>query len=512
MITDALLRLDTWLERYSRPRPLNAILVLGMSLILISFGITGYLLNNTYFNPDSWSYYELARTVFSGDFYAFNTHRGYFAETHSASFPPGYPVVLALAQLVVGVSPLVAVWLNIVVAALTWGLGIRLTMRLGVPAFAALALFTALVLWPFYLDELFAGRSMPLALLWLLLALGAYLRTRPLAGGLFLGLAALTRFDYTGGVLLFIVGIGILDRDARRQIGWWLAGLLIGMAPWIIYSWVHFGQFWASSNSAVALSALPITDLYFPARPATTLFDSPALWFGRVFGNIPELTRAVLDAAFFFPPLFALLMASVWAFRGVQRARAYRTGLVLLMIAASLAPYVLTGYFGRRYFSLCLFAWSLALALLFTPSARPLMHGFLAAALAASLGGYVTWSWLSYNHIQGRDFNSLGYHLSLSWLGYRITQERDLEQEVTFLNALHECHLKQPEHTLIFSRYLSRFTARYGAITGMKAAYIPSNFIRMSEVEKQAYFAYIGPYRLIEDSFYPHGCPNHDQP
>lgn len=90
MALDVLLRLDAWLERYSGPNLLKAILISGFSLILVAYGLTGYLLDISRFSPDSWSCYELARTDFDGKFYSFNTWRSYFAETFSASFQPAW--------------------------------------------------------------------------------------------------------------------------------------------------------------------------------------------------------------------------------------------------------------------------------------------------------------------------------------------------------------------------------------------------------------------------------------
>jgi hypothetical protein len=63
---DVLLRFDAWLERYSGPNLLRAILISGFSLILVAYGLTGYLLDISRFSPDSWSYYELARTGLTG--------------------------------------------------------------------------------------------------------------------------------------------------------------------------------------------------------------------------------------------------------------------------------------------------------------------------------------------------------------------------------------------------------------------------------------------------------------
>ena len=492
MAHDYLLRFDARLEMYSGPSSARAILALGFLLILVFYGLTGYLLDVSRFSPDSWSYYELAGTVFEGEFYSFNTWRSYFTETHSASFPLGYPVAVALVQQIVGSSPLAAVWLNIFLAALTWVIGILVAMRLGVPAFAALVLSTALVLWPPYLEEVFAGRSIPLAVIWTMLALAAHQGNRPWLGGVLLGMAVLTRFDYLVIALLFIAGMALLDNENRRQLGWWLFGLLLGMLPWVTYSWLHFERFWISDNSWVALSAASAYVTDFPARASVTIFDSPDIWLARVFGNVRPLYWSLKEAVLSFSPLIALLPVTVWAVLRAQRAQLIRFGLALLIIGASLTPYLLTGYFSQRYFATFLMACSLALALLCITPARPLMNGFLAFALISSLitGGL--------------------YLARASWWSYSKIQEGIFDQDAAFLRALHECHLKLPERTLIFPAPHT-LAARYGATTGMKTAFLPNNWERMSAMKKKAYFAYLEPFLIIDDSFQPSECLSYDQ-
>ena len=117
-----------------------------------------------------------------------------------------------------------------------------------------------------------------------------------------------------------------------------------------------------------------------------------------------------------------------------------RVGPALFVMAASLAPYLLTGYFDKRYFALLLISSSLASAVLFTPSARPLM---LTVALGSSLltGGL--------------------YLAGASWYSYNKIQEGNSDQGAAFLRALHECHLKQPQHTMIFPMSSNFLSARY---------------------------------------------------
>lgn len=80
-----------------------------------------------------------------------------------------------------------------------------------------------------------------------------------------------------------------------------------------------------------------------------------------------------------------------------------------------------------------------------------------------------------------------------------------------FLQVLYECHLQHPEQTFIFSMPSMTLSARYGATTGMKTAFLPRNFKRMSAMEQQACFDYMEPFRIIDDSFNYTKCIAHDQ-
>lgn len=493
MPDDVWRRLNELLTALDRAPVWRRVRIAGVLAILLALGAAAWLIETAWFSPDSWAYFELAKSVFGGDFYAFNTWRSYFSEHYSVSFPFGLPVAIALVQTVFGAQPMAAVWLNVAVAAASWALMLGIGRRLGLSGLAALALATAMLMWPPYLNEVLAGRAIPLSLLWMLLAISAYQREQHLVGGLMLGLAALTRFDFLVGALLFIVGIVLLDAGARRRIGWWVLGMLLGMAPWIGYSLSHFGRFWASDNSWVATSVAQAYVVDYPARATSTVFDDPTAWLARVFGNVPELLSALAESLLAFPVLVALVIAVAWCWRTLPTGRLRRVGLALLIVAASVAPYLLTGYFDPRYFLPLLLAWSLSLAVLLMPveglEPSRVPHLLLTAALLISLA------------------DGALYVAKASWYSYGLKAEGRFDRHAGYLAALRECHVRQPSTTLIFARPLTEQASRYGATTGMLAAFAPSNLDRMSAVERQAYFTYMEPYLYVDADFDPHACP-----
>jgi hypothetical protein len=489
MLHKALQVVDQGLDRLGSPVPWSTVLLSGFVAIVVYFGLAAAALQTAFYTPDSWAYLELARTVFGDEFYVFTTWRSYLSETHSISFPFAYPVAIALVQLLTGDTPLAALWLNVFLVALVWVLCAQQAVRLGVPAFAALVISTGLLLWPPYVNEAFAGRSMPLAILFLLLALASFQVNRHLLGGICLGLAALTRFDYLPVVVLFIAGVYLLGRRSPKETLRWVAGALIGASPWVIYSLLHFGRFWASDNSWVALAAEPAFVTDFPPAAVPTLFDAPADWVARVFGNLPALFSALFTAVKSFPTLPALLVVAVIAVRQVPRGQLVGGGIAILLTGASLAPFVLTGYFDQRYFSATLLSSSLVLAAVFAGPARPWSQALLAGVLAWVL------------------FDGGGNLVASASANAKRIRQGTFDRNAAALQAVKKCHLYHPGSTLIFpGAGTSTFASRYGAVTGMPSALLPRNFPRMTPEQQQAYFSFIEPYFLVDSTFEARAC------
>lgn len=461
---------------------------LGVSLVAAA-GLTRLSM----YAPDSWSFFELARTVFSGEFFKFTTYRSYFSEPYSSSFPLGYPVLVSAAHLVFGAHPLAAVWMNVLIAAATWPLILRLATRLGLSPLVGFAMASSLALWTFYLVEVLGGLSQPAALLLFLTGASLYLSGQLFLSGLFLGLAALVRFDYLAFALVFLLGALLLGRRSlARKLPLSAAGFAAGISPWVVYSLTHFGRLWVSDNSWVAFSALPAFVLDFPAAAAVTAFDNPGMWLARVAGNLGPLAKMIAAAALRFPLVIALGLLFVYCYRSLDRAVRLRAIACLALLCASLGPYLLTGYTDKRYFGLpflvacVVFAHSVE-SWTRTRGRRVAYHVLILLSLACSLllgGRYLAWR---------------------SWSGIEQLNEPDTIQSL--IETLAQCHAGTPEATYIFmDRADVTPAARYGATTGRRAAFIPSNFDRMTREEKDRYLERMKPYVPIETFNEPEPC------
>ena len=97
-------------------RQLSALSILLLSPVFLVACLVGV----SEFSPDSWAYFELSKSIFADRFYTFNTLRSYFSETYSASFPFGYPAILAVTHLLFGADPRLAIGVNLAAATASW--------------------------------------------------------------------------------------------------------------------------------------------------------------------------------------------------------------------------------------------------------------------------------------------------------------------------------------------------------------------------------------------------------
>lgn len=465
-----------------------AVAALFAAIFLGTAQVTGTAL----FSPDSWAYFELAKTIFGEHFYQFNTQRSYFPGEYSASFPFGYPVALALVQRVVGGAPVAAVALN---AAAVFGTALLIfnigaTLRL--PGLARLALTAALVLYPGYIEEVLAGRSIPLAILALLAAFQLRLRQQFFLAGLLLGLSVLIRFDFLAYAILFQIAAQLFGGFRPVAAVSMAAAFLLGAAPWMVYSHEHFGKLWISDNAWVASSALPVFFADYPPVALVTASDQPGLWLRRVIGNVVPLSIALAQSLILFPAAVVCAALAVPGFFSLRGGARIRMLVALLLIAASLGPYLLTGYFSLRYFVLPFLCIS-AIGLYIASNAKgitPLGMNASALALLAAL---------------------LSIAIGARFLAKNIAQANALHDEMQAQSAqiamLEACHAKMPATLFIFRNNTGLLASKYGALTGRRAAILPSNYNQMNEQTKGAYLKAMQPYFLIDNPAEIHTCP-----
>jgi hypothetical protein len=423
-----------------------------------------YLLPGYSYSPDSFDYFSLSKTFFTGDgFYKINTIRSYLNIENSSAFPLLYPTCLSLVSLLFGENYLNAAYFNVFLMTLTYiilfKLAILIQNKKPLGAFFSLTL----ILFPGYIQEVLSGRSIPLSLMLLSLCILFYSRNKVYLSFFVLGLACISRFDILPIALFAALYVSYDKKNITILIT-----LFFGMLPWIIYSLIYLDSIWASDNSWIALSSTPAFVTDFPAAASSTLFSNPLEWIVRV-------TKNFLKGIFYFglagSTNFLLVTLAVYFL--IKKTYLKVTGinylLLFLILNAILSPVYLSGYFDIRYFYFAIFIISL---FLFSLEAKNIRNVHIAVLILPTLA---LPSWYIFSPF-------LNFNINISKIEKRY-------EDIDLLKSLHSTQMqttffiKDRENSLPVG-------PMYGALTGNKIAYKPRN---LSEEKLQAFNELIGP-------------------
>ncbi len=473
--------------------------IYGSIILIATLSLTGFMIELSQFSEDSWTYFELSKSILDGKFYKFNTFRSYYSDIYSTSFPLGYPLIISAAQFIFGIGPLIAVAVNILAVGATWIVIIRLSKKLNLTILAGFAIAASLIFFTPYLNEVYSGRSIPVAILFFLLAIHLYLSNFSFLCGIFLGFCALVRFDYLVYSLVFQVATIILIKRPENKPLLLTLGFILGILPWILYSQIYFGKFWISDNSWVALSALPQIVTDFPAAPMISAIENPLLWIDRVLGNILPLIKWIIRSALKFPLIILLSLFLIYKIRDLTRAKHRKIFGLFVLICVSVTPYLLTGYFDIRYFSLIFLLTSGVIILLCESS-------------EIKEGKIIKFKSLLITSIALSILTGGGFIAKLTLSGILHIGQIDMVKET--IAHLNKCHSAHPEATYIFTSdplskyYDMKIAARYGATTGNRTAFIPTNFPTLNEEEKERYLNKMHPNFIVSIPIEIDKCPN----
>ncbi len=239
--------------RSDDPRWACAIFVLAFG-VRLAWGIAaGVTPGGGSFDDAGW--YHRTATALAGG----NGYLSPFTALPTAAWPPGYPLVLALAYRVGGAAPTTAVVLNAVFGALTcvlvWRLGLALEgRRTARVASVLIALFPSHV---FFAALVLSETLFTCLVMGLVVAAVVLLERKPAAAtlpwlmwGLAAGAVALVRAE--GALVAVVPAASLVLRGERRASGRVLAatvaGVVIALAPWTLRNARVFGTFVPTST------------------------------------------------------------------------------------------------------------------------------------------------------------------------------------------------------------------------------------------------------------------------
>jgi len=414
------------------------------------------------FSPDSWSYFELSKTVFN-DFFRFNTWRSYqFTPPYSSSFPPLWPVLIALWNQLFDSSINAGLYLNLLIVSSTALVLGGITQRWCQSRAPGYLVAIALLSHAAYVDELMAARSIPLTTLLWALIISVFLRANRLHHillmALLASLAILTRFDFLLAAIM-LGGLAAWQQRPRFGLALGVYGTvcILMLLPWIIYSWHHFGVLWVSDNSRTVLTASRTFVLDYFLQPPELGWAQPGMWLVKQWHNVLGVGYACFSSLLRAWPLWAgLLLGTVLCWQQRVLPRQDRHYLLLLLLPVMvIGSVMLTGYTDQRYFT-PLWLW-LYLGLFATLSGlsapkTPWLIVILTAAVSAStILSQVVWPTRSTHNSR-----HLGHYAAL---------ENCMQHEAK--------RQQQTPHLLFLNTAISPF--RFGALTGLPTFIKPSN-------------------------------------
>lgn len=346
-----------------------ALMLLGM-LFAFEYSIYVYDL----FSPDSFSYYDISKTIFS-DFYNVSTQRQYIVDTDlGISFPYLFPSLMAIINLCTGLEIYSGTVLNLVITCVSCLFLYKISVKyFNNPYAGTIAALFMLTNSP-YLTEMRVSRSIPLAIL-SVLVLAYYVLDLPkmntkscIVAGIAAGAAMSCRFDafIAAGICLLAVFIFTKKGQKIKSTLKYIGGLLIPTTPWILFSFINFGKLWISDNGGTMWLLVPtIPQRYYSSTyTPQTIFTDFGEWFSKLFDyklkyilqsgfakSIPVIIGIILliwfvavIAKFFYTRHFK-------EFASQNKKLFVSVGVCLLVYLAKFCGIWLVGYADARYHS-----------------------------------------------------------------------------------------------------------------------------------------------------------------
>jgi len=322
-----------------------------------------------YFIVDSWSYLEISKTVFT-DFYRFNTLRQFEnLSPYSNTFPPLWPVLLAVARHVVDLGIYTGYLLNCFICIGLLAALMRLLSTIGLPSWVGAACYLGLLGFAPFLQDALGAKTMALSVTLLVCSLailfGQSIATYRVAlAGFLMGLGCLNRFDALP--VASVIGLAFAFRIYRQGLGRWrtiavfaVYCMVLGaiLSPWVVYGERRFGQAFPSDNTRQVVRARRGNVLdYYESPLASDLAKDPVKWgAGLVADKAPAVARGLYDNVMDSEiPALVMVVLVVWgATRPAELSMsAVRfTLFALILIPIILFPTALVGYSDSRYYS-----------------------------------------------------------------------------------------------------------------------------------------------------------------
>jgi len=463
--------------------------------------IIGYATFQYIYSPDSYSLYELSKSIFS-DFYRVNTIRQYsFFSDYGSSFPPVMPVLMACINKILDLRIYAGTFINFFISMITGIVLYKLSKKLFGNSYTGAISFLFLVSCPHYISEVLGGRTIPLSILLVLLLLffcfdlpkvEAY---KFIIIGILMGIGILTRTDFmpiAGIVLLTCI---IIQRDRKLlNVLLMVACLVMVLVPWIYYSYTKFNVLLVSDNTRTALIAemiRPSTYIAQAENPAT-LLNNPLLWLKYFFSinlklTLNSLIKYWIKYGFAFIAIITIMSVSI-CLKGtrniLKKNRKINIVIIIIIIGfiIQFAGVTATGFNEQRYYI------PITLLLLFLIVGKCMAYGTKASSwffktysifIVAVLVILAVFSLLEMLGVSKKNLISKPKHNiemiieKIDLFSNPINKEKlEISEEMLNIKILLENDIQTPRVFFITRNLSTGSLWEFGALTGIYTAYI----------------------------------------
>ena len=408
-----------------------------------------------FFSPDSWTYLELSKTVFLEDFYKFKFQKSFATQEISTAYPFGYPILIAIFNLFIKNNVISMLVINGISIVSTIYLLKIITLKLKIETYF---IFLSVIFSVAFLEEVLTGRSIPITILIYLIGINFFINGNKSISFFLLGLTAIFRFDF-----LVISTLTLIYFNFKNNFPLYKnLFFLLGLSPWVIFSFLKFNVLWASSSSWVATSS----DYYSFVSDFNT---SPL----NMFENFPDFTTKLFINTRHFIEMFILnfqispiipillflvFMASFYYFK--------KDKLFYLLFIISISPYFLTGWFSARYF---------------------VIHSLIISAH------------FSFNtklpFFKHKESVFIFIICCLSSFVFIFKMYTIMPNTIEEKKLIADLEKKQGNKNYVF--YNARIGAKYSALTMKPATIFPTDFERLDSIQMNNFLLSLGEYEFI---------------
>ncbi len=384
---------------------------------------------------EQWFFFELSRNIFTDFYHVKEVTQFQVVSEYYMGLAPLLPALIAIFNLVFDQGVYGGLFINCFASAMTFFMLIKISSLLFQDKFYGILIYFLLISRRPYWFEISTGLTYPVfilivvTLLYLIINVNndgfSYKHTALI--GVMSGLATMQRFDFLlagmiVGIVMFTQNIKFNIREFKfsslnfsKSITYYVF-YFITISPWIIHSYVRFGKFFTSDNSASVFSVGFIHPLSFISEPYLTIFDAPFQWLDLMLRRIHFVCiSTVSELSMITIPFFIIFLCAILysLYNGLQimelsdKSKQHLIKLLKygLVLGGQFTAIALSGLYYPKYLNSIVLFWTIFLIFiafhLFHNSLKKLIKPFLAVIII--IGG------IGFTYKHGKNIKSIEY-------------------------------------------------------------------------------------------------------